>query len=208
MLRSRPLFFGRISNTTLAFVVSILLICDGKASIASDVIKKTTAVAPTEIQNKKNNLLNSIVTQDSSIEKKEIVAQSHEVKENESKSTVYEIPKQVELSGRIIQVTIGLALVLAAIFAVSWLAKRYGRFPSLPTNKFKILASISVGQRERVLLFQIGEQQLLLGVTAQSVQVLHKLDESIQSVDDSKKREPILSFSRRLQDELNDRVPQ
>lgn len=208
MLRIRPCFFGRISNTTLTFIMIVSLASINSESIASEVLKKTPEVANTSILNKKNNLLNSGVTPDSSNDKNVINSRAHEIKEAEPISPGYESPRQVEFSGRILQVTIGLAFVLAAIFAISWLAKRYGRFPSLPTNKFKILASISVGQRERVLLFQVGEQQLLLGVTAQSVQVLHKLDESIQSMDEPKKREPILSFSKRLQDELNDRVPQ
>lgn len=208
MLRSRPCIFGRLSNATLTFMVIFSLCSIGNASIASEVVKVTTEVAPAVIANKKNELINLGVTPNPSDDKNVIKSRSHETKEVESKSPGYEIPKQVEFYDRILQVTIGLAFVLAVIFAVSWLAKRYGRFPSLPTSKFKILASISVGQRERVLLFQVGEQQLLLGVTAQSVQVLHKLDESIQSVDEPKKREPILSFSRRLQDELNDRVPQ
>lgn len=207
MLRSRPWIIGRLSNTMLAFNILFSLTTIGNLSIASDVIKKPIEEAST-ITNKPNKLLNSVITPDSSLEKNEIYSRSNEIKEAATLSPGYEIPKPVEFSGRIMQVTVGLAFVLAAIFAISWVAKRYGRFPSLPSNKFKILASISVGQRERVLLFQVGEQQLLLGVTAQSVQVLHKLDESIQSVDEPKKREPILSFSRRLQDELNDRVPQ
>ena len=112
----------------------------------------------------------------------------------------------INLPARIVQVAIGLVFVLAAIFGASWLVKRYGRFPSIPTSKLRVLASLSVGQRERIVLLQVGEEQLLLGVTSQAVQVLHKLDEPLPTAAPPQRKEPMLSFSRRLQDELNDRV--
>lgn len=189
MLSSCPGVVGHLFNTVLRLIVIVLLASSMGTSVAGEAVRKPVESTP-------------------AVSKSELELRTDAIKPTSYTSPDAEIPKPVDLSGRIVQVTIGLAMVLAAIFAVSWLAKRYGRFPSLPMNKFRVMASISVGQRERVVLFQVGTQQLLLGVTAQSVQVLHKLDESIQNVDEQKKREPSLSFSQRLQDELNDRVPQ
>ena len=42
-----------------------------------------------------------------------------------------------------------------------------------------MLGGISVGQRERVLLIQVGETQLLIGVAPGSVQRIHELPEPI-----------------------------
>lgn len=112
----------------------------------------------------------------------------------------------INLPARIVQVAIGLAVVIAAIFGASWFVRRYGRFPSIPTSKLRVLASLNVGQRERIVLLQVGDEQLLLGVTSQAVQVLHKLNEPLPTAAAPQRKEPMLSFSRRLQDELNDRV--
>lgn len=118
----------------------------------------------------------------------------------------HENVEPINLPARIFQVAIGLAIVLAAIFGASWFVKRFGRFPSIPTSKLRVLASLSVGQRERIVLLQVGDEQLLLGVTSQAVQVLHKLDEPLPTAAPTQRKEPMWSFSRRLQDELNDRV--
>ncbi|WP_172600428.1 FliO/MopB family protein [Sulfurivermis fontis] len=42
-----------------------------------------------------------------------------------------------------------------------------------------MLGGVPVGQRERVVLIQVGNKQLLLGVAPGRVQTLHVLDEPI-----------------------------
>lgn len=47
----------------------------------------------------------------------------------------------------------------------------------------KTLATISLGLKEKVSLLQVGEQQLLVGITAHSIQTLLVLDEPISEED-------------------------
>ncbi len=74
------------------------------------------------------------------------------------------------------QVTLGLLAVVATIFALAWFLRRYGRFQSAANTSLKLLGGLSVGPRERVVLIQIEDRQLLLGVAPGRVQMLHALD--------------------------------
>jgi len=44
----------------------------------------------------------------------------------------------------------------------------------------RVVKQISVGTRERVLVIEAGEEQFLVGVTAQSVQLISKLETPLQ----------------------------
>jgi len=65
-----------------------------------------------------------------------------------------------------------------------------------------------VGQREKVVLVQLGERQMVLGVASGSVQLLQMLDEPIQAPNQDKAQDKALpsgSFADRLQATLNQR---
>jgi flagellar protein FliO/FliZ len=79
----------------------------------------------------------------------------------------------------LVQLTLGLLAVLAAIALVAWLMRRVGRFQSGVGGAMRILGGLSMGARERVVLIQVGDTQLLLGVAPGRVQTLHVLPEPI-----------------------------
>lgn len=78
--------------------------------------------------------------------------------------------------GGLLQATLGLALVLGVILAVAWLAKRLApgtlRGSGVPLT---IVASQSVGQRERVVVVEVADQWLVLGVAPGRVSALSTL---------------------------------
>lgn len=76
----------------------------------------------------------------------------------------------------VLRVVLGLALVIFFIFALAWFLRRYSGAQQTLSGEMRVLGSLSVGQRERVVLVQIGEQQLLLGVAPGRVQTLHVLE--------------------------------
>jgi len=81
------------------------------------------------------------------------------------------------------QLTLGMLLVLGLILAMAWLLKRSGRFQTGAGGGLRILGGLSMGSRERVVLIQAGDTQLLLGVAPGRVQTLHVLDKPLQSRD-------------------------
>lgn len=82
-------------------------------------------------------------------------------------------------AGNLVQTLLGLLLVLACIVLVAWLLKRSSSFHMAASGKLKVIASIPLGPRERAVLVQIGDEQLLLGVTPQQINTLHKLEQPL-----------------------------
>lgn len=99
------------------------------------------------------------------------------------------------MASSLIQTTLGLLVVLAVIGGAAWAFKRFGNFQTGVQGKLKIVGGISLGTRERVVLLQVGEQQLVVGVAPGQIQTLHVLDEPLPT--DAAEEAP--SFSMRLQ---------
>ena len=79
-------------------------------------------------------------------------------------------------AGSLLQATLGLALVLGMIFAIAWVAKRVApgalRGAGVPLT---IVASQAVGQRERVVIVEVADQWLVLGVAPGRVSALSSM---------------------------------
>lgn len=73
-----------------------------------------------------------------------------------------------------------LMLVLVVIVLLAWLLKRM-KLPGIQGGDaaIRILRQLPVGQRERIVLLQVGDEQMLVGVTQQNISLLGKLDKPI-----------------------------
>jgi len=95
----------------------------------------------------------------------------------------------------VVQIITALAGVIALIVAVSWVMRRMGNVTGQRNEKLNVVAALSMGARERVVLLQVGEQQLLLGVAPGRIQTLHVLD---QPLDIGSSSHPVSVFQDRL----------
>jgi flagellar protein FliO/FliZ len=88
-------------------------------------------------------------------------------------------PSDIFTGDYLLQVIGSFFLVLCILFGVLFFLKRSNNTVSGGLGDMRIISSISLGQRERAVVLQVGEQQLLVGVTAQSIQPLHLLSEPL-----------------------------
>lgn len=79
-------------------------------------------------------------------------------------------------AGQIIKMAIGLVIVLVMIFLLAWLARNYMGFNPSSNTSLKPLAGVLVGQKERVVLMQVGERQILIGVAPGQINLLHVIE--------------------------------
>lgn len=79
----------------------------------------------------------------------------------------------------LLQVVGSLVLVIGALIAVMMILKRFNTVGRSTAGSIQVLASTAVGQRERVVLLQVGADQLLVGVASGSVTTLHQLSDPI-----------------------------
>ncbi len=74
------------------------------------------------------------------------------------------------------QVIVGLGIVLALIVGGAALFKRLGgRLGAGQAGRMKLVSALMVGQRERVVIIEVGEEWLVLGVTAHAVNLLSRM---------------------------------
>jgi len=85
-------------------------------------------------------------------------------------------------AGSLLRLIFGLAVVIAAIVGLAWLLRRMGAVGGGTGGQLKVLGGLQVGQRERVVLIQVGDKQLLLGVAPGRVQTLHVLDQPLEGL--------------------------
>ena len=73
---------------------------------------------------------------------------------------------------------LSLLMVLALIVICAFVLKRFN-LTQQGVSQLKMVTSLSLGAKERVVVIQAGEQQLLLGVTAQQVTFIERLEKPL-----------------------------
>jgi len=81
----------------------------------------------------------------------------------------------VSAAGSLLQVFIGLVAVLLLIAASAWVGKRFGIARGGSSGLLQVIGSASVGARERVVVVEVGESWLVVGVAPGSVNALTTL---------------------------------
>ena len=82
----------------------------------------------------------------------------------------------------LMQLVLGLVVVVLCIVALAWFAKKMNGFQPLADDSLKMISTISMGTRERIVLLQVGEEQILIGVSPGRINKLHVLNKPIEKV--------------------------
>ena len=98
----------------------------------------------------------------------------------------------------LLQLFIGLFVVVFCIVVLAWAAKKMRGFQSLADDSIKIISAMSMGARERILLLQVGEEQILIGVAPGKINKLHVLDKPVVIVE----KNPVGSTGKMFSDKL------
>jgi len=80
----------------------------------------------------------------------------------------------------LLQLLFGLIVVLVAIAVTAFLLRRLGRLPQ-GAGAMRVVAGLSLGARERAVLIQVGDRQILLGVAPGRVETLHVLERPVDT---------------------------
>ena len=83
--------------------------------------------------------------------------------------------------GGFIQVVFALALVLAAIAGSAWLLRRFGPTQIGSGGALRVLGGVMVGQRERLMLVEVGDTWIVVGVAPGRVTAVHSMPRPPQS---------------------------
>jgi flagellar protein FliO/FliZ len=90
----------------------------------------------------------------------------------------------------LLQVIFGLVVVLGLLAAALWALKRFGGMRIAGGAPLKIIGGVSVGNREKVLVLEVGEQWLVVGVAPGRVSMLTTLPRGEQRAGDAERPAP------------------
>ena len=78
-----------------------------------------------------------------------------------------------------------LLAVIALILGVAKVMKRM-QLPAMGVKSgIKLIAQMPLGQKERILLLEVNDEQILVGVTSNQINLIKKLDHNIQPIVES-----------------------
>lgn len=81
--------------------------------------------------------------------------------------------------GTLGKLTIALIIVLAVFWLFSRLMKQMQGAQNIQNSSLSIVGVLPLGQKEKVIIVQAGDQQILLGVTTTQINTLHVLTSPI-----------------------------
>lgn len=86
--------------------------------------------------------------------------------------TAAPVAPPVSTAGYLFQGIFGLLVVLGLMWAAWWLVRRTGFNRAFSGVNMRVVGGLSVGNRERVMVVEIGDHWLILGVTPTQINTL------------------------------------
>lgn len=77
--------------------------------------------------------------------------------------------------GGLFQVFIALVIVLAAIAGSAWLMRRFGPTQMGPGGAMRVIGGVMIGPRERLVLVEVNDTWLIIGVAPGRVSPVHSM---------------------------------
>lgn len=101
-----------------------------------------------------------------------------------AESAAAELPQPFAASGGLLGVTINLLLVLIAIVVLAWVFRRVQGVGQPAAGALQVKATLPLGPRERILLLQVGEEQIVVGASGGGLRTLHVLEQPLRDAPD------------------------
>ena len=113
--------------------------------------------------------------------------------DNETKTAVKTVSYQ-----HVFNWSLGLIIVLLIFFACVWFMRKMGALPISTKQSMRVVGGISLGMREKLILVQVGEKQLVLGVTPGRINKLLLLEGDEQLLKPSSEKSTEGDFANKL----------
>jgi len=161
------------------FIVSILMCISAPVSVAQEtsVSNDISQVETAQLESKpldSTHSDNKVAESEQSGNSQQDITQSI----NQPLEKTPQVGKHVMANVDASSMILSLIMVLALIFISAIVLKRFN-LSQQNSSQLKVIASLSLGAKERVVVVQIGEQQLVLGVCPQQISLLKNLDQPI-----------------------------
>jgi flagellar protein FliO/FliZ len=79
-------------------------------------------------------------------------------------------------SGTYLQAGLALALIVGLLAATAWLARKVSGGKGFGQGGMKVVGGVALGPRERIVLLEIGNEWLVIGIVPGQIRTLHRLE--------------------------------
>ncbi|TWI53913.1 flagellar protein FliO/FliZ [Pseudomonas duriflava] len=86
----------------------------------------------------------------------------------------------INVGSQVAQILLGLLLIIGLILGLAWLVRRMQQVGPKSNQVIKLVAIQHLGPRERLVLVQVGQEQVLVGLTAGRITPLHVMQEPVR----------------------------
>ncbi len=83
--------------------------------------------------------------------------------------------------GYFLKLGLSLLLVLGMFFALASVVRRFNGFSSSANDGLKIVSVLSLGSREKLIVVEAGDEQIIIGVAPGRISKVHVLEGQIKS---------------------------
>lgn len=73
------------------------------------------------------------------------------------------------------QAALALALIIFLLLGTAWLARKLSGGKGFGQGGMKVVGGVALGQRERIVLVEVGESWLVIGIVPGQIRTLHTL---------------------------------
>lgn len=79
-------------------------------------------------------------------------------------------------SGTYLQAGLALALIVALLAATAWLARKVSGGKGFGQAGLKVIGGVALGPRERIILLEVGNDWLVIGIVPGQIRTLHRME--------------------------------
>lgn len=118
-----------------------------------------------------------------------------------AEAPVTDLAKPIDTSN-ILVVTLGLMFVLGLFFLLVFLLKKIPAIQRHHSGILKIIDTLYIGTNEKVILVDVGEKQIVIGVNNQTINTLYVMEETIKLDGKFQQEKTNQNFSKMISDKL------
>lgn len=78
--------------------------------------------------------------------------------------------------GTYVQAALALALIVALLAGTAWLARKVSGGKGFGQGGMKVVGGVALGPRERIVLLEVGNEWLVIGIVPGQIRTLHRLE--------------------------------
>jgi flagellar protein FliO/FliZ len=88
-------------------------------------------------------------------------------------------------SSAYLQAALALALIVGLLAGTAWLARKMSGGKGFGQGGMKIVGGVALGPRERIVLIEIGNEWLVVGIVPGQIRTLHRLEKGAPPPEES-----------------------